>query len=158
MVSERDRKKDDVDVAEVVEVASALQARAEAEALEPDARVVAAELGIEAPYVDRALLEIERRRRRRRFLLGGVALALAGLGGVFAVHRATRKRRALEGRRVAFDLRHGLGSAQGGVELRARGAVVSALEAPYAPPDLGPLAALFVLEARRDWTDAETPR
>lgn len=154
-VSDRDRRRKDVEVAEVVEVASALAERAETDALEPDARAVAAELGIPDRFVDAAVVEVERRRRRRRFLLGGVALALAGLGGVFAVRRATAPRRPLDGRRVAFDLRHGLGSAPGGAALTTKGAVVSTLEAAFGSAELAPLAALIVLEARRSWTDPE---
>lgn len=153
-MSEDGRRRDER-VAEVVEVATALQARAQTEALEPDARAVGAELGIPARFVDAAVVEIERRRRRRRFLLGGAALLLAGLGGGFVVHRATAKRRPLEGRRVAFDLRHGLGSAAGSAELAARGAAVTTLETGYGAADLAPLAALIVLEARRAWTDPE---
>ncbi|MBL8714756.1 MAG: hypothetical protein JNL79_02105 [Myxococcales bacterium] len=151
------------DPGEVIVVAGELMEADRTRAEQADLHAIGHELGVPAPYVDRAVVELDRRRKRRSVAV--VIATLVALGTVFVLTRrllrppppvaAVSPEKSPRGLRVGLDLRHGVGAATSWNELAARGAAVTLVEQSIGDGALADLDVLVVLEARKNWDPSE---
>jgi len=158
MPTDVERRAAEHEAGEVIKVATDLMESDRARREEPDVHAIGEELGVPRPYVDRAVAELERRRVRRRIRFALAACFVLAVSLV--AWRTTRPTKSPEvtsvapgkpvtGLTVAFDLRHGIGTATGAKELESRGAKVLVMEQPLDAASLKGVDVLVLLEARR---------